>query len=123
MTYISVEAPLSGMSMNPARTFGSALAARLWTALWVYFTAPLVGMLLAAELYRRTRGPERVYCAKYHHRNTQRCIFNCGFDRIDVRGEKAGAKDRRPTGGGVRPVEITRSAAFDTAKLLLAAGL
>src|SRR4051812_48361863 len=54
-TYISVEAPLSGMSMNPARTFASAFAARAWTTLWVYFTAPPLGMLVAAETYARTR--------------------------------------------------------------------
>src|SRR5215472_6090927 len=32
-TYISLESPLSGMSMNPARSFGSAVAARLWFSL------------------------------------------------------------------------------------------
>ena len=80
--YISVEDPISGMSMNPARTFSSAFAARAWTALWIYFTAPPLGMLLAAELYARRRGARRVYCAKYHHHNLQRCIFNCEFDRL-----------------------------------------
>ena len=49
-TYITLEAPISGMSMNPARTFGSALAAQLWTSLWIYFTAPPLGMLAAAEV-------------------------------------------------------------------------
>ncbi len=38
--YITLEAPLSGMSLNPARTFGSALSAQVWTALWIYFLAP-----------------------------------------------------------------------------------
>src|SRR5213594_4282233 len=52
-SYISLEAPFSGMSMNPARTFASAFPAQLWTALWVYFTAPPLGMLLAAALYVR----------------------------------------------------------------------
>lgn len=81
--YISVEAPLSGMSMNPARTFASALPAREWTTLWVYFTAPPLGMLAAAEVYARTRGLSRVYCAKLHHGDTQRCIFNCRFGRSE----------------------------------------
>lgn len=80
-TYISIEAPLSGMSMNPARTFGSALSAWDWTALWIYFTAPPMGMLLAAELYTRIRGRRAVMCAKLHHRNNQRCIFKCGYQR------------------------------------------
>jgi aquaporin Z len=52
-TWICFEAPLSGMSMNPARTFGSAFCARYWQALWIYFTAPPLGMLAAAELFLR----------------------------------------------------------------------
>jgi aquaporin Z len=78
-TYIVLEDPLSGMSMNPARTFGSAIHAHLWTALWVYFTAPPVGMLLAAELYVRRNGLRRVFCAKFHHHNDKRCIFRCNW--------------------------------------------
>ena len=78
-TYISVEAPFSGMSMNPARTLGSALPVQLWTALWVYFTAPPLGMLLAAEVYCRLKGADRVICAKLHHHNDTRCIFRCGY--------------------------------------------
>lgn len=51
--YISLEAPLSGMSINPARTFASALFANVWTAWYIYFIAPVVGMNLAGYLYRR----------------------------------------------------------------------
>jgi len=78
-TYIVFEAPLSGMSMNPARTFASALPAHLWTAFWVYLTAPPIGMLLAAECYVRINGLQRVLCAKLHHHNSTRCIFRCGY--------------------------------------------
>jgi aquaporin Z len=73
--FIIVEAPLSGMSMNPARTVGSGFWAADWTAVWIYFTAPPLGMLLAAEGYLRRRGPARIFCAKLHHQNTRRCIF------------------------------------------------
>jgi aquaporin Z len=76
-SYITIEAPISGMSMNPARSFASALAGNSWTSLWVYFTAPLIGMLAAAEVYLRTPGFSRVACAKLHHENATRCIF-CG---------------------------------------------
>jgi len=76
-TYITLEAPISGMSMNPARTFASAVPARHWGALWVYFTAPLIGMLMAAEVFVRRKGTQRVMCAKLHHENHTRCIF-CG---------------------------------------------
>lgn len=76
-TYITLEAPLSGMSMNPARTLASAIPAHNWTAIWLYFTAPLVGMLAAAEVYIRWVGRHSVRCAKLHHHNSKRCIF-CG---------------------------------------------
>ena len=73
--YITFEAPFSGMSMNPARSFGSGFSARTWTGFWIYLTAPLLGMLSAAELYVRRSGV--VKCCKLHHDNNKRCIF-CG---------------------------------------------
>jgi len=75
--YITFEAPISGMSMNPARTFASALFAGDFTALWLYFTAPPLGMLLAAELFVRRRGLHTVLCAKLHHANPHACVFLC----------------------------------------------
>lgn len=77
--YISIEAPISGMSMNPARTFGSAAVANMWTSLWIYFTAPPLGMLLAAEIYTRLKPSHGVACAKLNHYNNARCIFRCNF--------------------------------------------
>jgi len=79
-TYISIESPISGMSMNPARTFGSAFGAHVWTSLWIYFTAPPMGMLMAAEVYQRIKAGRAVACAKLHHHNNQRCIFRCNFE-------------------------------------------
>jgi aquaporin Z len=76
-TYITIEAPFSGMSMNPARTFGSALPPMIWDGLWVYLTAPPLGMLFAAELYLWRKGQESVTCCKLDHNNDKRCIF-CG---------------------------------------------
>jgi aquaporin Z len=66
-TYITVEAPLSGMSMNPARTVASALAAHQWMSVWIYFAAPLIGMMAAAEVFLRTRGRAAVPCGKFMH--------------------------------------------------------
>lgn len=77
--YITVEAPLSGISMNPTPTLASAIPAQSWTAIWVYFTAPLLGMLLAAEAYVHLKGRAAVRCAKLHHHNHKRCIFHCGY--------------------------------------------
>ena len=77
-TYITLEAPLSGMSMNPARTLASALPSNEWLGIWIYFTAPVIGMLTAAQAYLWLRGAGRVRCAKLHHENAYRCIF-CEF--------------------------------------------
>ena len=82
-TFISIEAPLSGMSMNPARTLGSAVRANQFSGLWIYFTAPVLGMLLAARIYVTRRGAHAIFCAKVHHHNNQRCIFRCNYGAIE----------------------------------------
>lgn len=81
--FITFEAPLSGMSMNPARTFGSSVFAHS-SALWIYFTAPTLGMLAAAELAVRLGAARRILCAKLHHGSTAPCIFRCGHMEIAV---------------------------------------
>lgn len=73
---ITFETPLSGMSMNPARTFGPAAYGGYWHTLWIYFIAPTVGMLAAAETFLRIRRGVGPHCAKLHHANHERCIFH-----------------------------------------------
>ena len=85
--FISVEAPLSGMSMNIARTVASAFPAGEWRGIGIYATAPLLGMLGAAELYRRVSVWGAPLCAKLQH--GPRCIFRCNYDRLTA-----------PVGGG-----------------------
>lgn len=85
--YISLESPISGMSMNPARTFGSAYTGGVWTAFWVYLAAPLLGMLLAAEGYARSGG--QAFCAKLVHHPTRHCIFCEGRRRSQGKGAKS----------------------------------
>jgi aquaporin Z len=77
-TFITFETPLSGMSMNPARTFGSAFRAGYWQAMWIYFIAPTMGMLAGAEIFLKVREGIPPYCAKLHHDNDKRCIFQHG---------------------------------------------
>ncbi len=48
--YITFEAPFSGMSLNPARSVASAIPAKSWKAMWIYFVAPLFAMWLAARV-------------------------------------------------------------------------
>jgi aquaporin Z len=57
--FITVEAPFSGMSMNPARTFASAIVARQWKVFWLYCAAPLMGMgagVAVLSLFKGIRG-------------------------------------------------------------------
>ncbi len=77
--FITVEAPFSGMSMNPARSFASAAPSGIWTAGWIYFTAPFLGMFSAVELYRLFRFTTLSMCAKLDHPDDRRCI-HCGYD-------------------------------------------
>ncbi|MES2709408.1 MAG: aquaporin [Verrucomicrobiota bacterium] len=48
--------PVSGASMNPARSLAPALVSGTWAHLWIYLTAPVLGALLAIPLCRLTRG-------------------------------------------------------------------
>ncbi len=91
-SFIIFESPVSGMSMNPARTVGSGFWAHDWTAVWIYFTAPPLGMLLAAEWYLRRHGAGGIFCAKLHHQNDKRCIF--------CESRAAGGRPAGPIRGG-----------------------
>ena len=77
--YVFVFAPVSGFSINPARTTASAIFANLWTAEWLYFIAPVLGMMTSAEIYLRAFGIESVLCAKLHPGSSYPCPFLCHF--------------------------------------------
>jgi glycerol uptake facilitator-like aquaporin len=48
--------PVTGASMNPARSFGPALASGEWRDFWVYLAGPLIGAALGAGAYQLVRG-------------------------------------------------------------------
>ncbi|MBU6120243.1 aquaporin [Hymenobacter siberiensis] len=53
--FVVVEAPLSGMSLNPARSLGSAIPAGSSPSLWLYFLGPLTATWVTAAVYGRWR--------------------------------------------------------------------
>jgi aquaporin NIP len=50
--------PISGASMNPARSFGPALVAGVWRDQWIYWLSPILGAGLGAVIYQMLRLPE-----------------------------------------------------------------
>jgi MIP family channel proteins len=48
--------PITGASMNPARSFGPALASGTWTDFWIYIVGPVAGAGIGAFAYQFIRG-------------------------------------------------------------------
>jgi aquaporin Z len=80
--YYVFSTSISGYSVNPARSFSSALFAHIWHGIWIYFIAPGLGMLAAAALYKKVAGCDRIYCAKVFHDLQSTCPFNCRFHEL-----------------------------------------
>ena len=76
--YIAIESPYSGMSMNPARTFGSALPSGIWHGSLIYLLVPPMAMLAAAQVFVWRKGKTAVQCCKLDHTPKRNCIF-CGM--------------------------------------------
>jgi aquaporin Z len=75
-TMVWLESPLSGTSLNPARSIAPALITNLWTAQWLYCTAPPLGALLAVGAFRLfTIGERDVLTGKLFHEPSYRSIF------------------------------------------------
>jgi aquaporin Z len=106
---VFVEAPVSGTSLNPARSLGPAIVAGDVRDVWLYLVAPPLGALLAVALYRRRR--RTVRCGKLFHANAYDCRFlDCQYTpphrRITAnhKGENTMWRRRRSPEGRGDPV-------------------
>jgi CRP-like cAMP-binding protein len=81
---VFAEAPISGTSLNPARSLAPALLTQLYADQWVYLIAPLLGALLAVKLSSHFFGQkQRAGCAKLFHTERYKCIFaECVYTHV-----------------------------------------
>jgi aquaporin Z len=100
--FVMLLAPVSGTSLNPARSAGPAVVLPRLTDLWIYLTAPVLGALAAAELFGRVRGRPR--CAKLVHPPRGRpCHFiDCAYRR-EAREEQLRTAERPGDSGSSSP--------------------
>jgi aquaporin Z len=80
---VFVEAPISGTSLNPARSFAPAFWTQVFQFQWIYWIAPLLGALAAVPTVSLLfPEKDREGCAKLFHTQHYRCIFpSCGYKR------------------------------------------
>jgi aquaporin Z len=73
---VMLEAPLTGTSLNPARSFAPALLMQHFDGVWIYLVAPPIGALLAAAAWRGRWGARQtLICAKLYHGGASPCQF------------------------------------------------
>ena len=73
---VMLEAPITGTSLNPARSFAPALLMQRFDGVWIYLVAPPIGALLAAAAWRGRWGSRQaLICAKLYHGGTSPCQF------------------------------------------------
>jgi aquaporin Z len=74
-----LEAPVSGTSLNPARSFGPALVSWNWSDQWIYAVAPPLGGVVGLIVFRLgSREGREVLTGKLFHAPNYRTIFKCG---------------------------------------------
>lgn len=80
-TMVWLEAPISGTSLNPARSFGPALISGEWKDQWIYGVAPLLGGILGLGVFRLgAREGRDIMTGKLFHAPNYRTIFKCRID-------------------------------------------
>ncbi|QJD98322.1 aquaporin [Mucilaginibacter robiniae] len=83
------EAPLSGCSTNPARSFGPAVISHVYTAYWLFWLAPLTGVVLVVGIFRWLR------LHKYYHIEAARISYHNHHSHENIK-----TSDLMQTSGG-----------------------
>lgn len=83
---VAIEAPISGTSLNPARSLAPALLFPVFDHQWIYLVAPPVGAALAISAFQgRWGGRRSALCAKLYHTENYRCIFpDCSYRLVQA---------------------------------------
>jgi aquaporin Z len=94
-TMVWQEAPISGTSLNPARSFAPALLSGYWHDQWIYWIAPPLGGLLAVGVFRLLSAGERdVLTGKLFHVPHYRSVFkNVAAQHLPANGKLKKAPD------------------------------
>ena len=74
-TLVWLGAPISGTSLNPARSFGPSVVNWFWHFQWLYWVAPPLGGLTAALFFYLLKGDRLLLTAKMFHVPHYPCIF------------------------------------------------
>ncbi|HSE14522.1 MAG TPA: aquaporin [Candidatus Deferrimicrobium sp.] len=96
---VFAEAPVTGTSLNPARSLGPAIVTDTYRDLWVYFVGPLGGATAVALLWKptSTSGVRSVFCAKLFHTDRYRChLPDCHFAERHPSADGASRKEDSP---------------------------
>jgi aquaporin Z len=96
-TMVWQEAPISGTSLNPARSFAPALLTGLWLDQWIYWLAPPLGALFAVGAFRLLSAGERdVLTGKLFHVPHYRSVFkNVAAPHLPANGKLKKAPESR----------------------------
>jgi aquaporin Z len=74
-------APISGASLNPARSFGPDVYMLQFSSLWIYFVGPLLGSFVAVRVTRALAPDVLPRCSKMGHRNYADRVLKCRGER------------------------------------------